>query len=106
MGVMKYVHDVSPDVRPDAVIKIPAGMLSQAQNQCMHRGGEAFRKFVAGPPSVMLSRAQIEEPWADHAQWEKNPTYDICLHGYIAQWLERLTTDKRVPGSNPGTPFS
>ena len=27
------------------------------------------------------------------------PTY-----GYIAQWLERLTADQQVPGSNPGVP--
>ena len=25
--------------------------------------------------------------------------------GYIAQWLERLTADHQVPGSNPGVPF-
>ena len=26
-------------------------------------------------------------------------------NGYIAQWLERLTADQQVPGSNPGVPF-
>ena len=26
------------------------------------------------------------------------------LIGYIAQWLERLTADQQVPGSNPGVP--
>ena len=25
--------------------------------------------------------------------------------GYIAQWLERLTADQQVPGSNPGVPL-
>lgn len=25
--------------------------------------------------------------------------------GSIAQWLERLTADQQVPGSNPGWPF-
>ena len=25
-------------------------------------------------------------------------------NGYIAQWLERLTADQQVPGSNPGVP--
>ena len=24
--------------------------------------------------------------------------------GYIGQWLERLTADQQVPGSNPGVP--
>ena len=27
------------------------------------------------------------------------------VHGYIAQWLERLTADQQVPGSNPGVPY-
>ena len=26
------------------------------------------------------------------------------VNGYIAQWLERLTADQQVPGSNPGVP--
>ena len=26
------------------------------------------------------------------------------VSGYIAQWLERLTADQQVPGSNPGVP--
>ena len=28
----------------------------------------------------------------------------VDRHGYIAQWLERLTADQQVPGSNPGVP--
>ena len=37
-------------------------------------------------------------------------TATLCLKhtmlspGYIAQWLERLTADQQVPGSNPGVP--
>ena len=27
----------------------------------------------------------------------------VC--GHVAQWLERLTADQPVPGSNPGVPF-
>ena len=27
------------------------------------------------------------------------------IAGYIAQWLEQLTADQQVPGSNPGMPF-
>ena len=31
---------------------------------------------------------------------------ESCLtQGYIAQWLERLTADQQVPGSNQGVPF-
>ena len=29
---------------------------------------------------------------------------DSVAYGYIAQWLERLTADQQVPGSNPGVP--
>ena len=29
----------------------------------------------------------------------------VKVTGYIAQWLERLTADQQVPGSNPGVPF-
>ena len=29
---------------------------------------------------------------------------DLVVSGYIAQWLERLTADQQVPGSNPGVP--
>ena len=28
----------------------------------------------------------------------------VGVYGYIAQWLERLTADQQVPGSNPGVP--
>ena len=31
---------------------------------------------------------------------------DTPTIGYIAQWLERLTADQQVPGSNPGVPFA
>ena len=31
---------------------------------------------------------------------------DRSASGYIAQWLERLTADQQVPGSNPGVPSS
>ena len=35
--------------------------------------------------------------------------FSLSMHvsiadGYIAQWLERLTADQQVPGSNPGVP--
>ena len=29
----------------------------------------------------------------------------MLSRGYIAQWLERLTADQQVPGSNPGVPL-
>ena len=30
--------------------------------------------------------------------------FEMVSTGYIAQWLERLTADQQVPGSNPGVP--
>ena len=36
---------------------------------------------------------------------ENNPAPLYCQHGYIAQWLQRLTADQQLPGSNPGVPF-
>ena len=30
---------------------------------------------------------------------------DEAINGYIAQWLERLTSDQQVPGSIPGVPL-
>jgi hypothetical protein len=27
----------------------------------------------------------------------------VC--GHVAQWVDRLTADQQVPGSNPGVPF-
>jgi hypothetical protein len=32
------------------------------------------------------------------------PPIRSVTSGYIAQWLERLTADQQVPGSNPGVP--
>ena len=34
------------------------------------------------------------------------PAPKATFHGYIAQWLERLTADQQVPGSNPSVPFA
>ena len=38
--------------------------------------------------------------------WLEKDIYFLVLpsFGYIAQWLERLTADQQVPGSNPGVP--
>ena len=43
-----------------------------------------------GQDGAMEHAPQIERPFE---------------HGYIAQWLERLTADQQVPGSNQGVPF-
>ena len=33
--------------------------------------------------------------------WPQVAKYTFQSNGYIAQWLERLTADQQVPGSNP-----
>ena len=38
--------------------------------------------------------------------WGSSRQYGRSASGYIAQWLERLTADQQVPGSNPGVPSS
>ena len=33
---------------------------------------------------------------------EKGGANDVCKQGLVAQWITRLTTDQKIPGSNPG----
>ena len=40
-----------------------------------------------------------------HQEYQLSKRRFSKAHGYIAQWLERLTADQQVPGSNPGVPF-
>ena len=47
--------------------------------------GTCCRDFTCGISYVMLTEL-------------------VTATGYIAQWLERLTADQQVPGSNPGVP--
>ena len=56
---------------------------------------------AAGP---ILTRSD----WRRAAQGPaaRRPAPNATSHGYIAQWLERLTADQQVPGSNPGVPFA
>ena len=58
------------------------------ENQDIRRNGPTLCKLWGG--SVMRLRCQGG---------------GSAPHGYIAQWLERLTADQQVPGSNPGVPF-
>ena len=43
----------------------------------------------------------LSVPCATQAQLHHRHPFST---GYIAQWLERLTADQQVPGSNPGVP--
>ena len=46
---------------------------------------------------------QAYAPVSANSEMEKQ--IHALSYGYIAQWLERLTADQQVPGSNPGVPF-
>ena len=79
----------------------------------------ALRAFLRGPRPAACSRAP-RSPRAARAvlqfgpkcpQSELSPLQRLYIRaqslqstGYIAQWLERLTADQQVPGSNPGVP--
>ena len=45
----------------------------------------------------------LRTPCSECARWIKRKCSEST--GYIAQWLERLTADQQVPGSNLGVPL-
>jgi hypothetical protein len=68
---------------------------------------------------TVLKRSQHRRGWESldlrwSCLWDRKFGSDANRHlvlrhvhmqlGYIAQWLERLTADQQVPGSNPGVP--
>ena len=70
-------------------------------------------RFCADPPPLSLISLQILPSrnliWLNGnffpARFYFYEHLDLrAQHGYIAQWLERLTADQQVPGSNPGVP--
>ena len=54
------------------------------------------RAQVLAHPLAGVGRAFLDVTWCLAAHMHAS--------GYIAQWLERLTADQQVPGSNPGVP--
>ena len=97
-------HDGSPAVRPG----LAHGSRAWAERKARGRDAcpcprHAPRPFFPGawlvcdhvvPPITGVSGIHVALPTSCQAS------------GYIAQWLERLTADQQVPGSNPGVPFS
>ena len=73
------------------------------------------RKQDEGKKSLAACKAIVEPSWANRRAicvklllWVMNIMFMpsvMMTSGYIAQWLERLTADQQVPGSNPGVPF-
>ena len=63
--------------------------------------------------AAVLMNVEAAGPILTRSDWRRaalgpaarRPAPNATSHGYIAQWLERLTADQQVPGSNPGVPF-
>ena len=51
---------------------------------------------------TLLWLLRVRLPWTLFVQ--NSIRYSDLANGFIAQWLERLTADQQVPGSNPGEP--
>ena len=51
------------------------------------------KKRMRHPPLVYL--------WKDAFQFDESK-FSECHGGPVAQWITRLTTDQKIPGSNPG----
>ena len=45
---------------------------------------------------------RVELRWPLHVELDGS---NDEIHGYMAQWLERMAADQQAPGSNPGVPF-
>ena len=56
------------------------------------------RQSERQPASQPAASFQSQEPSIKKAK-------GMLANGYIARWLERLTADQQVPGSNPDVPF-
>jgi hypothetical protein len=63
----------------------------------------ALKAACAAPGILEVGRLIIT--WSRLAKPSSSRLQQHHQHGYIAQWLERLTADQQVPGSNPGVPF-
>ena len=63
---------------------------------------------MAQPPPTHTVTKKRQAPIRMQGMWAAIVRFEKCVpvtSGYIAQWLERLTADQQVPGSNPGVPF-
>ena len=82
--------------------------------RCSEQRRLMAREFpqLRGPPAARmfsgLEKSSELAPRSDaHCCRKPHPSNLLMQHvreGYIAQWLERLTADQQVPGSNPGVP--
>ena len=69
--------------------------------------GDALRWCCKQAGSSAVGTRRSDNLWVGiwaHTQVFLLLLRDFGAFGYIAQWLERLTADQQVPGSNPGVP--
>ena len=86
----------------DIYLSTDDGKLHNADSASFRRAAERAREQwqrtqrrfgLIGTESIFFVLKALARVWS------------YLLIGYIAQWLERLTADQQVPGSNPGVPF-
>ena len=70
------------------------------------KGGGLRRGDGLKPHRDVLSLADSPDDMVGCVEEKERVAWAFACqaHGYIAQWLERLTADQQVPGSNPGVP--
>ena len=71
------------------------------------RTGKALRLILQAACAVpgILEDERLIITWSRLSKPSMSRSRHSRQHGYIAQWLERLTADQQVPGSTPGVPF-
>ena len=100
---------------PCATVFIGCGVLAPLEDEAgvaAHHTGTAPRSAAPPRRHPVAGRPAAHRPGGAHgcAHAQRWLTPGVCVNpasstGYIAQWLERLTADQQVPGSNPGVPF-
>ena len=98
---------------PDLLLRVSLRLGGPPKNASTARGFEPLRAEPNGflvhhlNHSVTLSCHKGQRPtrsWRCFRAFESSGDATGAV-GYIAQWLERLTADQQVPGSNPGVPL-
>ena len=93
---------------------VTLSMLSCKTGRLAERASHPSRiPYPSTSSSIAHSEGSRPSGWTGHCWLAQGHTFsgDLVLvtegfqTGYIAQWLERLTADQQVPGSNPGVPF-
>ena len=85
--------------------KWPLVLVGQALCTSIHTTARKHSRILPGEWWAVPCRCGSDVWGAASSCIMYRPKSGLRSHGYIAQWLERLTADQQVPGSNPGVPF-